>query len=104
MRSPDFTPGALPPAQSGGATPIRLPCAPHLALFTVEVCWPEHGEILCNERTVVARCHEEAAQIASGRESVANHRHLEVVDVQRRRRRPTKLEIEAWAKRMEMRP
>ncbi|PKM44795.1 MAG: hypothetical protein CVV05_09590 [Gammaproteobacteria bacterium HGW-Gammaproteobacteria-1] len=103
MQNLDFIPGPLHPDLFGGETPIMIPCDQPPALFRVEVCWPEDGEIMCHKLTVVACDYDEAAQIALGAETRAKRCNAEVVDVQRQRRRPTAVEIESWARRMGVR-
>lgn len=68
---------------------IMAPCDTPPALFKVEVCWPEDGEIMCRKIAVVARTCDEAAQTAL---ACTKRREAEVVDVQRQRRRPAPLE------------
>lgn len=103
MENINFIPGPPRPDLFGGETPIMVPCDIPPALFKVEVCWPEDGEIMCRKLTVVARTCDEAAQTALGTKSCTKRREAEVVDVQRQRRRPAPLEIEGWATRMGVR-
>ena len=103
MQDIDFIPGPLHPDLFGGETPIMVPCEGLPAVFGVEVCWPAGAEIECRKLTVLARSHGEAAHLALDVSRRTNSVCAEVVDVQRRRRRPMPHELEAWTKRMEVR-
>ncbi len=100
MQNHVFIPGPLHPDLFGGETPIMMPCELPPALFSVEVCWPADGKIECEMSCVVARTHEEAARSASRRSTRTD---AEVVGVERKSRRPSRRELEAWTREMEVR-
>lgn len=90
-------PGPLHPDLFG------VECGELPSVFSVEVCWPTGAEIECRKLTVLARSHEEAARLALDVSRRTNSVCAEVVDVQRRRRRPTTHELKAWTQRVEVR-
>lgn len=73
------------------------------AMFGVEVCWPAGEAIECRTLTVLARSHEEAANLALDANRRTHSGGTEVVDVQHLQRHPTDHELNTWTKGMKVR-